>query len=145
MCPLANILVLLTHYTADSSGGLFQGPSWPYPITFHHCTISQHDHYSTSVLLRVTIIYPASLLPLAQFTLYIQTASWLTPITCLVSQSLVTFSQHHTDLPLFCHSSWRWNEYMVLKHGWQTSPCCTRSQVISFYMQSSLHHGLIWP
>jgi hypothetical protein len=146
MCSLANFLVLLTHYTADSSTGRFPGLSWPNPITFHHCTTSQHDHYSTPILLWVT--NGASLLPLAQFTLYIQSAIWLTPITCLVSQSLVTFSLHHSDLPLYCHSSWTsWplkmgrihcpktlvtNQPMLHKipEGW-------RSQVILFYMQSS--------
>jgi len=108
-------------------------------------TITQHPFsYGWPMVIN---IYPASLLPLVQFT-YIQTATWLTPITCLVSQSLVTFSLHHSDLTLFCHSSWTsWSLKIGQIHGPETLmtnqpmlhkiPEGWRSQVMSFYMQSS--------
>jgi len=150
MCPLANILVLLTRNTADLSGGLFQGPSWPYPITFCHCTTSQHDHYSTPILLWVIGIYPAP-----------------PPATCpvhIVYSNCSLIDPHNLPgQPITSHifPTSHWSASFLsffLKMGWIHCPeTLVTNQPMLHKIPShlilcavllydiSLHHGFIWP
>jgi hypothetical protein len=156
MCPLANILVLLTHHTADSNSGHFQGLSWPNPITalLPSKTITQHPFSCAWPM--VISIYPATgpvhvysncylidpnNLPGQPVTSHIfPTSFWSDSFLSFFLDILILEDRTNTQ-------SWNIDDkpaHVAQDPGGVKIPSLLILYAALLY-HISLHHGLIWP